>query len=67
MSRQTYYIYGDENTAAENAERQQLQLIDNHYPDRVIIAAEMSSSLDNVLIVNEEDDSFMCMEYTNLN
>lgn len=55
----TVFIIRDENTSADNIEEIQDIWLEENYPDKTIIGGEEN----NTLIVNEEDNALMCMEY----
>lgn len=53
------FIYRDITHALENSEEQQNAWMDENHPDKIVIGGEASDDV----IINEEGDSLMCMEY----
>ena len=59
MAKKTVFIIRDENSTSDNIEELQSTWLEENYPDKTVIGGEDNG----VYIVNEEDDSLMCMEY----
>lgn len=57
--KQTVYIFRDEALTGEKSQELQDQWLSDNHPDKVIIAGEENDTL----LINEENNSLMCMEY----
>ena len=58
-NKQTVYIFRDEALNSEKSQELQDQWLADNQPDKVIIAGEENDTL----LINEENNSLMCMEY----
>lgn len=56
----TVFIIRDKEQNEENYEEIQSNWLDENHPDKTVIAGEGTG----VFLVNEEDDTIMCMEYS---
>ena len=58
-NKQTVYIFRDEALNSEKSQELQDQWLADNHPDKGIIAGEENDTL----LINEERNSLMCMEY----
>ena len=58
-NKHTVYIFRDEALNSEKSQELQDQWLADNHPDKVIIAGEENDTL----LINEERNSLMCMEY----
>ena len=53
------FIFRDKNLSAEKSDELQENWLNEFHPDKIIIGGEITDDI----IINEEGDSLMCMEY----
>lgn len=59
MSSKKIYIFRDTELSAQDNENLQDQWLADNHPDKTIIGGEDNNSI----LVNEEEDTLICMEY----